>query len=79
MESKKKKEITRRSVKEKPPNAFLRFTSMTIQMAVIILIGVFGGLQLDEHFEMQNPVFTLGLSLLSVGAALYLVIKDISR
>ena len=65
--------------KKKLPNSFLRFTGMAMQMAVTILIGVFGGIKLDEYLELETPIFTLLLSLLSIGAALYFVIKDISR
>lgn len=78
MES-KNKETYNKQTRKKAPNSFLRFTSMTVQMAIIILIGVFGGIKLDEVLELQTPIFTLLLSLVSVGAALYIIIKDIGR
>lgn len=74
METKKKEKD-----RKKQPNAFLRYTGMAVQMAVIILLGVFGGQELDKRFEMENPIFTILLSLFAVGAALYLSIKDLNR
>jgi F0F1-type ATP synthase assembly protein I len=48
-------------------------------MIVIILIGVFGGTKLDAYFNLTTPIFTLVLSLLSVGFAMYSVIKGITK
>lgn len=70
--NKKKKE-------EKQPNDFLKYTGMATQMAVTILIGVFGGIKVDEYLELQTPIFTLIFSLLAVAAAMYMVIKDINK
>lgn len=58
------------------PNDFYRYTGMAIKMAVVILIGVMGGQKLDEKTGTQSPWFTIGLSLLSVGVAIYIVIAD---
>jgi hypothetical protein len=45
-------------------------------MIAIILIGVFGGVKLDEWLELTFPVFTVILSILSVFLAIYYAIKD---
>jgi len=45
-------------------------------MGVIIFAGVFGGFKLDEKLKWEFPVFTVILSLFSVAAAIYIVIKD---
>lgn len=63
---------------EKQPNHFLKYTGMAAQMAITILIGVFGGIKIDEYLELQTPIFTLIFSLLAVAAAMYFVIKDIN-
>jgi hypothetical protein len=52
---------------------------MVFQMALIIFAGVFGGVKLDEKVGWEFPVFTLILSLLGVGTALYLVLKDLIK
>lgn len=48
-------------------------------MLIIILIGVFGGIKLDEKFQFEKPVLTLTFSLLAVCMAMFIVIRDILR
>jgi len=64
----------------KPPKPplynYARYTGIGFQMAATIALGVFGGLQIDKWLELRFPVFTLILSLLSVGIAIYQAIKD---
>lgn len=64
---------------QSPLNNYSRYSSIAFQMGIIIALGVFGGVKLDKKFNMQNPVFTITLSLLGVFAAMYVVIKDISK
>ncbi|MEY3397671.1 MAG: hypothetical protein RL220_265 [Bacteroidota bacterium] len=52
---------------------------MATQMGVIIFLGVWGGIRLDQKFPNGFHAWTLGLSLFSVFVAIYLVIKDLSR
>jgi hypothetical protein len=60
-------------------NSFLRFSSMAFQMGATIFLGIWGGLKLDQWVPNSFHGFTILCSLLGVGAALYLVIKDLSR
>jgi hypothetical protein len=48
-------------------------------MMAVILAGVYAGIKLDEKFQWKYPVFKLTLSLLSVGLAMYTVIKGVSK
>lgn len=57
-------------------NNYAKYTSIAIQMIVIIVGGVFGGYKLDQYLELKFPIFTLVFSLLAVGIAIYLSIKD---
>jgi hypothetical protein len=52
---------------------------MAIQMAVIIVIGVFGGIKLDKLLKLNFPLFTVIFSLLSVFFAIYLSVKDLFK
>jgi hypothetical protein len=52
---------------------------MGIQMLVIILIGVFGGYELDKLVKGNLPYFTVSLSIISVFIAIYLAVKDLLR
>lgn len=45
-------------------------------MAVIIAVGVIGGIKLDEARGRDDDLFTIILSLLGVFTALYIVLKD---
>ena len=50
---------------------------MVFEMAVIIGVFVYAGIQLDEHYHTATPWFTVGLSLAGVAVALYTVLKQI--
>ncbi len=60
-------------------NSYAKYTTIAIQMAVIITLGVLGGYKLDIFFNLKLPVFTLIFSVISVGIAVYLAIRDIIR
>jgi ATP synthase protein I len=53
-----------------------RYTGLGVQMVVIILICVWGGIKLDKLSGFKTPVFTVILSLLGVFAAIYAAVKD---
>lgn len=67
------------SKKKKQLNNYAKYSSMAFQMMIIITIGSLGGLKLDQWLNLEFPVFTLLLSIGSVGLAVYLAIKDIIR
>lgn len=60
----------------KPLNAYAKYSALGIQMAVIIGGGCYGGFKLDEYYHNTTPVFTIILSLISIGLAMYVVLKD---
>lgn len=60
----------------KPLNDYAKYSSLAMQMGLIIGGGCYGGYKLDEHFHNQTPVFTIVLSLTSIALAMYLVLKD---
>lgn len=63
----------------KQPNLLFKYGNLAIQMGVIIGLSAWGGQKLDEHYKNKTPVFTIVLSLLGIGAALYIVLKDIIK
>jgi ATP synthase protein I len=65
--------------KKSSSNSFLKYTDIAFRMIVIILAGVFLGVKLDDYLGLTTPVFTLVFSLLSVGLAMYSVIKGINK
>ncbi|MCF8309580.1 MAG: AtpZ/AtpI family protein [Bacteroidales bacterium] len=56
-------------------NDFIKYSSIGIQMLVIIAFGTWGGIKLDELTDL-SPLFTVLLSLASVGIAIYHAVKD---
>lgn len=65
--------------RKKQPNAFIKYSSLATQMALIIVAGALGGIQLDKYLETQTPWFTGGLTILSVILATYFAIKDLLK
>ena len=59
-------------------NDYARYSSMAIQMLVIILAGVFGGYKLDQWLD-TTPILTVVLSFVSVALSIYFVTKDLLR
>ena len=58
---------------------YARFSSIAIQMGVIIFGGTFGGYKLDALINWKFPLFTVILSIASVGIAIFLVTKDLLK
>lgn len=59
-----------------PLKNYAKYSGMAFQMAAVIFIGVFGGLQLDKFLNLKFPIFTLIFSILSIILAIYTAIKD---
>ena len=62
--------------KKKELNSFAKYSTLSFQMAGIILLGVFGGLKLDEWLELQFPLFTLIFIVVAIVLAIYSAVKD---
>ncbi len=58
-------------------NSYARFSSIAIQMFVIIGVGTFVGIKLDEYFQNKNDLFTIILSLLSVILSILFVVRSV--
>ncbi|MFN6943910.1 MAG: AtpZ/AtpI family protein [Cytophagaceae bacterium] len=62
---------------KKPLNEYLKYSGIAMQMIVLMLLAVWGGTKLDQHFEVKNRLFTIFLLLFSVITSVYLVIKSL--
>lgn len=58
------------------PNAFIKYSSIGMQMLAPILLGYWGGLKLDEAYETERA-WTISLSLLGVFSGLYLSLRQL--
>jgi hypothetical protein len=52
---------------------------MAFQMFVILGLGVWGGIKIDDLLNLTFPLFTVILSVAAVVLALYNVLKDFLR
>ena len=58
---------------------FARFSSVGIQMGVIIALFTWLGTYLDDRYHTKTPWWTIGLSLFGVIAGLVLVIREVVK
>lgn len=77
-----KQEETKKSKKQPEKNntnSILRYSGMGLQMGAIMLLGAWGGIQIDKYFGIENNIFTATLTILAVIIAVYLTIKDLIK
>ena len=63
----------------KKVSPFIRFSTLGIQMGVIIAFFTWLGYYLDDKFQSKTPWWTLVLSHFGVCSSLYLVIKEVMK
>ena len=56
-------------------NSYVKYSSLTFQMAVIIAAGTFSGDYLDKVFKSESSIYTIIFSLSSIFFALYYMFK----
>ncbi len=77
MSSPKNKNSEKKEKNRNPLKEYAKYSSIGFQMLVIILIGVFGGMKLDEIITgIDFPIFTIILSLIAVVLSIYYAVKD---
>lgn len=54
---------------------FIRYSSLAFEMIVIMGIGTWSGILLDDWLELGFPAFTLVLMIVSVVGAIYHAIR----
>lgn len=77
MSENKKETPSKESIQK--ASGFLKYSGMAMQMLGTILVFTYGGYKLDAYLQNQVPVWTLILSLTSIAASLYLLIRGISQ
>jgi len=58
---------------------YAKFSAIVVEMIVVIIVFVYGGIWLDKKILFDFPVFTVVLSLLGVVGAIFILIKQIPR
>ena len=67
----------RKNKRKKPLNLYARFSGVAIQMGIIIGIGAFIGVKLDEKYPNQYNGYTIICALFAVIGAMIYVIRRI--
>ena len=62
--------------KKNLPHSLVKYSGMSVKIAMAILAGVYGGQYLDKYWELETPIFTLILSMVGLALALYIIIKE---
>lgn len=75
----KNQKDTSKKAKPDPLKSYADYSTLGIQMVLIILAGAFGGRELDKVVSWQFPVFTVGLTILSLILAMLLFIRELFR
>ena len=65
--------------KRKDPNSILRFSGMALQFAVLIGLGLYGGMQLDTYLGNEKGIFAALGSVLMLFAGFYLIMKEVKK
>ncbi len=61
-------------------NVYVKYSGLGFQLIVIVALGAFAGVKLDKHFPVASfPLFTVVLTFLAIGAALYFMFKEAMR
>ena len=61
--------------KKKQLNSYIKYSSLTTQMAAIIVAGIYFGHYLDKINNPESSIYTIIFSLISIFLALYYVFK----
>jgi hypothetical protein len=56
---------------------YTKYFSLTFQMVVLIILGGFGGKELDGYFHSSTPVFTPVLIIVATILSFYLFFKSL--
>ena len=59
--------------------SYAKYSALAIQAGLIVFAGTYGGYKLDSFLNFKFPLFTLVLSLFSVFAAIWLLIRDVLK
>jgi len=65
--------------RQKQLNIYIKYSSLSFQMALIIALGVFIGDYIDKTSNTSSRIYTITTSLLAFGFSMYYVFKQIKH
>lgn len=58
---------------------YLKYSGLGFQMIAVLVLAAWGGMTLDEKMGNKNPWWTIGLMLLGVISAMFMIIKSVTK
>jgi ATP synthase protein I len=58
---------------------YAKYSGLVFQMSAIVVIGIFGGIKLDKVLNLNHPVFTIVLTIVSTTIAIYHLFRTILK
>ena len=65
--------------RKKNQHSFIIYSQLAVQMLVVIVVGVFLGLKLDEIYPNQYSLFTLIFAIFSILLSIYYTIIQATK
>lgn len=65
------------SEEKKSFQSWIKYSTIGSEMVAAVFIGAFGGMKIDEWMGNETPFATVGLLLVGLAAAFYLVFKQL--
>lgn len=56
-----------------------KYSAIAFQLLAIVFLGTYVGYRIDMELPEVKPLFTVILSLLSIGIGLYVTLKDLTK
>jgi F0F1-type ATP synthase assembly protein I len=58
---------------------YAKYSSLILQMIVIVALGIWGGTALDKFLNMKGPVFTISLTIFTSFVAVFHLFRTLLK
>lgn len=58
---------------------YAKYSSLILQMIVIVALGIWGGIELDKFLNLKGPVFTIILTIFTSFAAVFHLFRTLLK
>ena len=65
--------------KNKALNAYGRYSSLAIQIVIVVIVFAWFGMKLDEWMETEIPGWTISMTGIGIVGALYYLYKSVTK
>jgi hypothetical protein len=71
--------MSKKKDNENPLKFYAKYSSLGLQMIVIIVGAAFGGREIDKHTKWEFPVFTVSLTIFGAVVAIVYGMREIFK